>query len=391
MASPDRPRSPLIDRLLAHPREFSFFQLVKLLKRESSDAVLPGGAGPARRENVRFRPALGIGFPPGDLHAIETLEEADPEQGTPARWRLEVNFMGLYGPASPMPTHFSEDFMWAGADADSARDFVDLFHHRMISFVFRAWLKYRHSEQYDGKSLDDFSRRALCLVGLGTPGMEKGAGLKLVPLLRSAGLLADRHRSAVGLEQYLRAHFGVASLTVRACVERIAYVPRPQQLRLGTPSARLGETAVLGERVVDLSGTFRIEIGPVDVVTTRRFLPGSAELAKLVRLARLYVKDPLHMELLLRIPAESVPPLRLTERARLGLGHLTWLSPDGRHEGRATVSLRPHDPLYERRAAPARAPLDDSSIRPAPPAVTVRPVTGAVKRSTPRVTTLRRP
>ena len=385
MATPDRPGSPLTERLLARPREFSFFQLVKLLKRETKGALAPGGPGPADRENVRFRPALGIGFPPGDIHALETVE--DGEAGA-RRWRLEVNFMGLYGPSSPMPTHFAEDFMWA-AEQDAARDFVDLFHHRMISFVFRAWLKYRHFEQFDPRELDAFSRRALCLVGLGTAGMEKGAGLALPPLLRAAGLLADRHRSAAGLEEYLRAHLGLPQLRVRACVQRTARVPRSQALRLGRPSARLGETAVLGERVIDLSGTCRIELGPFDVASARRFLPGSPDLARLVKLARLYVKDPLHIELMLRIPAESVPPLRLTERARLGLGHLTWLSPDGRHEGRALVSLRPLDPLYQRRVAPARVGPDDSSIR--PPAAVAPPRPAPVKRSTPRVTTLRRP
>lgn len=391
MATPDRAGSPLIARLLERPRDFSFFQLVKLLKRESKDAVLPGGPGPARRENLRFRPPLGIGFPAGDIHALEALEPADAEAGEPARYRVEVNFMGLYGPSSPMPTHFSEDFMWAGTESDAARDFVDLFHHRMISFVFRAWLKYRHDEQFDPREIDDFSRRALCLLGLGTAGMEKGTGLPLVPLMRSAGLLADRHRSATGLEQYLRVHFGIETLRVRPCVPRAARVPRSQSLRLGGSSARLGESAVLGERVADLSGTFRIELGPFDVASARRFLPGGDELTKLVRLARLYVKDPLHMELMLRIPAASVPPLRLTQRAQLGLGHLTWLSPDGRHEGRAAVSLRPFDPLYQRRTAPTLS-IDDSSIRPAPPATTAAPGRPApVKRSTPRVTTLRRP
>lgn len=394
MASPDRSRSPLIERLLERPRDFSFFQLVKLLKRESPGAALPGGPGPAGRENVRFRPSLGIGFPPGDIHALAPIgSDAESDSGSePRRWRVEVNFMGLYGPSSPMPTHFAEDFLWAaGGDGDAARDFVDLFHHRILSFVFRAWLKYRHGEQFDAKTPDDFSRRALCLLGLGTPGMEKGAQLRLLPLLRAAGLLADRHRSAAGLEQYLRAHLDLTTLHIHPCVESIARVPRSQLCRLGRPSARLGDTAVLGERMVDLAGTFRIEIGPTDVPSARRFLPGSADLVKLVRLARLYVHDPLHIELRLRIRAESVPPLRLTERAQLGLGHLTWLSPDGRHEGQATVSLRPYDPLYEKRAAPPRAPLEESSIRPAP-AVTVRPATGTLqRRPTPRVTSLRRP
>jgi len=388
MATPDRPRPALIERLLQRPRDFEFFQLVKLLRREAQGAALPGGPGPPRRENLRFRPPLWIGFAPGDIDTVARLESDDP--AAPPRFRIEVNFMGLYGPASPMPTHFSEDFLWAPSAQDAARDFVDLFHHRMISFVFRAWLKYRHGEQFEKAELDDFSRRALCLIGLGTPGIARGSGLPPLGLLKTAGLLADRHRSAVGLEQLLRTHFGLATLRVRPCIEHSARVPRSQVMRLGRPTARLGDTAVLGERVADLAGTFRIELGPFDVATARRFLPGSEDLKRLTRLARLYARDPLLMELLLRIPAENVPPLRLTERAQLGLGHLTWLSPDGRHEGQATVSLRAHDPLFQRRERSSAPPPTEAKPRPASAAVTSRPAPPA-KRTTPRVTTLRRP
>ncbi len=388
MATPDRARPALIERLLARPKDFEFFQLVKLLRREGRDAALPGGPGPARRENVRFRPPLSIGFAPGDIEALDVIEADD--SGAPRRFRLEVNFMGLYGPSSPMPTHFSEDFMWRAGHEDAGRDFVDLFHHRMISFVFRAWLKYRHAEQFDARELDDYSRRALCTIGLGTPGIAAGSGLPPLAMLRTAGLLADRHRSAVGLEQFLRAHLEVPTLRVRPCVAHAARVPASQSLRLGRPSARLGETAVLGERVADRAGTFRIEFGPFDVASARRFLPGSDDLTRLVRLTRLYVRDPLNVELLLRIPAEGVPPLRLTERARLGLGHLTWLSPDGRHEGRAAVSLRAYDPLYQRRARPSGPPSAEPKPRPVAAPVTSRPAAPA-KRTTPRVTTIRRP
>ncbi|MEO5619075.1 MAG: type VI secretion system baseplate subunit TssG [Candidatus Eisenbacteria bacterium] len=388
MVTPDRSGPALIDRLLKRPRDFEFFQLVKLLRREGRGVALPGGPGPAKQENIRFRPSLSIGFPPGDIDTLAPIESDDPAE--PRRYRLEVNFMGLYGPSSPMPTHFSEDFLWSVTPEDPGRDFVDLFHHRMISFVFRAWLKYRHAEQFDPRAPDDFSRRALCLLGLGTQGMAEGSGLPPLMLLKTAGLLADRHRSAAGLEQFLRAHFALPSLRVRACVEHTARVPRSQTMRLGRSTARLGDTAVLGERVADLSGTFRIELGPFEVATARRFLPGSEELMRLVRLARLYVRDPLNMELRLRIPAQNVPPLRLTERARLGLGHLTWLSPDGRHEGQATVSLRAYDPLYQRRSTPSAVPAFESKPRPAAPAVTARPAPPA-KRTTPRVTSLRRP
>jgi type VI secretion system protein ImpH len=375
-----------VSDVLENPRQFEFFELVKLLKQRDSGAVLPGGAGPASQENVRFRPPLHMGFPTGDVEAISVLDPQ--EEGERTRYRVEVNFMGLYGPSSPMPAHFTEEMMWAGLPADGARDFVDIFHHRLISFLFRGWQKYRYAEQFHDAPLDDFSRRALCLLGMGTAGIESGSGLPALPMLRTAGLMADRHRSAVGLEQLLRSHFDLEVIRIESCRERRANIPVAQTLRLGRPTARLGDSAVLGERVVDRASTFLIVLGPFDVSNARRFLPGGDEMLKLVRLTRLYVRDPLHFRLELRVPAENVPPLRLTERAKLGLGHLTWLSPDGRHEGRASVSVRAVDPLYQRRAAtPVQAPERAEPV--AAPAVTLR-TTPPVTRRTTRVTTLRR-
>jgi hypothetical protein len=111
-------------------------------------------------------------------------------------------------------------------------------------------------------------------------------------------------------------------------------------------------------------------------------------LPRLVKLTRLYVRDPLDFELQIRIPAGQIAPLRLTPRAQLGLGHLTWLSPDGRHEGRATLSVRAVDPLYRRPAGPAVPVPREEAPRPAS-TVTVRSTSPASAKST-RVTTIRR-
>ena len=107
-----------MERLLAHPRDYDFFQLVRMLLREDPAATPPGGEGPPRRENVRFRPAAHLGFAPSDVDVVEVLPAAEDE---PARFRVTVNFMGLYGPASPMPNHVTEDILWAGVDGVRTR------------------------------------------------------------------------------------------------------------------------------------------------------------------------------------------------------------------------------------------------------------------------------
>jgi type VI secretion system protein ImpH len=384
VAPSDRPGIALGERAAAESHAWSFFQLVRALTRTSEGASLPGGPGPARSENLRFRPAASMGFPKSDVESVDRIG-ADEDEDT-ERWRVTVNFMGLYGPSSPMPNHFTEEIVWAGADADTGRDFVDLFHHRVISFVYRAWEKYRYPVCFTSGGTDPFTTRMSCLLGAGTAGMSEALGVPPVSLLRTAGLLADRHRSAAGLEQMLRVHFGGVDVRVRSCAERHARIPDAQRLRLGRPGATLGDSAVLGESVIDRAGSFEIELGPLAMPAFRRLLPGGEDLLRLVRLTRLYVTDPLDFHLRLRLRADQVPALRLAPPEPQPLGHLSWMRPHGAREGVALVSVRRVDPLRARRLT-ALPPPPSEPKRDATTTQTVTPVV----RKTPRVTSLRRP
>jgi type VI secretion system protein ImpH len=369
VATSDRSGLALSERLLRESHRFEFFQLVQLLLREQADAVPPGGTGPALRENIRFRPSASLGFAASDVEGVKLTEPPDP--AIPERFLVTVNFMGLYGPASPMPNHFTEDILWAGIEGDGARDFLDVFHHRIISFLYRAWEKYRHPVQFDPEPSDPFTRRMLCLMGLGTAGIAEGAGVELHPMLRTAGLLAARQRSAAGLEGFLRVHFDENRLRVEACLERRVRIPRALLMRLGQSGSRLGEDACLGEVVRDRSGAFRVVIGPLTLERFRRFLPSGEDLGRLVRLVRLYVSDPLDLKVVLRLQGREIPPFRLSPADDLPLGQLSWLAPPGREEGRVQIAIHHQEPPG-RRSAPPPAPAKSRT-----PASAGRPAAGA--------------
>jgi type VI secretion system protein ImpH len=362
----DRSGSPVVERLEREGTRYEFFQLVELLLRQRPDTVAPGGAGPAAREGMRFRPSASMGFPSTDIEAVE------PEEKDPSRTRITVHFMGLYGPASPMPNHFTEEILWAGSDEQSVRDFLDIFHHRLISLVYRAWAKYRYPLQFESAPLDGFSRRLLCLMGLGTDAMADATGVDVVPLLMTTGALATRRRSAVGLEGFLREHFPDLTIRVVPCVLRRAAIPADQRLRLGG-AAPLGRDACLGETAADRAGSFRIEIGPLAVASYRELLPRAERLGRLVRLARLYLADPLRFDVRLVLRGPEVPPLRIGAGSDLPLGQMSWLAPRG-DEGRATLSTRRLDPLHGPRAsAPHARPAGAAPARGAVPAPSMAP------------------
>ena len=185
----------------------------------------------------------------------------------------------------------------------------------------------------------------LCLLGLGTSGMAQATGLDPISLLATAGVLASRHRTEVGLAGLIAAQFPGHDVRIEPCVERRAAVPPDQRMKLGRSGSGLGQDAYLGESVHDRSGRFRIVIGPLTEAQFRALLPGQPELLRLARLVRLYLADPLEFELVLVLRAEEVPAFRLRPRAELPLGAMSWIQPRGDRPGRAPVAARRADPL----------------------------------------------
>ena len=329
---------PQVEKVIERGPHHSFFQIVKLLGCLHPDAPTPGHGGPAHEEVFRFRPHLSMAFATSDVEQVGFRHAHDE---TPDRYFVDVNFMGLYGPSSPMPSHFTEELLWAGTDAQTLRDFYDVFHHRLISFTYRAWEKYRYHAQMRVDSRDAFTKRLLCLVGMGTPGVGEAAGLDPVIMLRSAGAFMERPRSAAGLACALRATFDGVPFEVESCVERQVRLSPDQQFKLGDPNAGLGSGTCVGEFIRDRTGGFRVVAGPVGIDEFRGFMPGGEHFDRLVRMTRLYTTGLLAFDVKVRLDADSVPPLSLSPDAGLALGRMSWLTPGGQVEGE--VILDPED------------------------------------------------
>ena len=70
-----------------------------------------------------------------------------------------MNFMGTTGPQGPLPHFYTTLILSRLRSGDKTlRDFLDLFHHRMLSFFYQAWEKYRFAVSYDRGERDRFSQ-----------------------------------------------------------------------------------------------------------------------------------------------------------------------------------------------------------------------------------------
>jgi type VI secretion system protein ImpH len=337
--NPD-PKTGLKLELLKEGHAFSFFQVMRLLRflaqKSSGAPKSPSDLG----QKIRIKPNLSLAFPASDVERIEELEDHDD-----AQFSIAVNFMGLYGSASPLPTFYTEDLIDEEAEDESvSRDFIDILNQRLFVLLFECWSKYRQYLQVVEQENSAYIDRLFCLLGLGEKPIRKEI-TEPGRLLRYIGLFTQFPHSALGLETLLGDAFGVAPVKVIPCIERIAKIPQSQTLRLGVSGCRLGDDTYLGDELPDRMGKFRIRLGPLTGADFKRFSPGTEDFERLALLTDLYFVEPLEYDVELILAGGEARTVCLGDPKRASLGVDSWIfSTPALGEVRAIFSPQPAPP-----------------------------------------------
>jgi type VI secretion system protein ImpH len=351
------PRPQLAALLRREPYRFGFFQAVRVLERLFPERQSVGGDVEPSEECARFRAHLSLVFPPSEIHDIHDRGDQRPLSVT-------VAFMGLTGPSGVLPRFYTETLLERVRQKDrTLADFLDLFNHRLISLFYRAWQKNRFWVAFEraevaGRGyrsdsarhrafvtevrprLDPFSQSLLELAGMGPGSLRYRASERRELRARSriedatlrfyAGLLAQQHRSASGLEGMLQDFFGVA-VSVRQFVGQWLLLDEENQTQLSDGGCtQLGSTAIAGQRFWDVQSKFRVRIGPLGFDQFCAYLPSGNAYRQLADLARLYAGPALDIDLQLVLRAEEVPCCQLSSSPRHEprLGWNTWVCSD---------------------------------------------------------------
>lgn len=308
------------DTLAQDASRFTFLQAMWLLHRAYPGAVPPGHQGPPSDELVRLRPSASLAFPPGDLEALETLPGKPP-------FRLTTAFMGLYGAHSPLPSFYAEEIAKSCEDDENhiLRMFLDIFNHRILSLLYRGILKYRGHLMFQAGAGDEFSWRLFALSGLSPDGVSESTGLPAQRLLRYAGILSQRPRSAESLRAVVASWFAGMPVAVLQCTRRWVFLGPELRSSLGRRSCQLGNDATIGARVPDWTGKFRVRLGPVDFTTYLSFLPGRSNLKTLNKLVAAAGGDALDHDVEVVVRSEDTPRFGITLTHDSYLGWTTGL------------------------------------------------------------------
>lgn len=310
------------ERLAKDPTSFGFFQAVRILEREHPERSPVARFADPADEVARFTVHSSLAFPASEIQEIET-EEDEPA-------RLSLNFMGLTGPQGVLPYRYTLTVIERLRARDSTlRDFLDLFHHRLISLFYAAWEKHHFLVAHERDQKDQLGRHLADLIGL--LGEEKPAELRVIrreALLYYAGLLMSRQRSALALEQLLEDFFGMP-VTVEQFVG--AWYPLEEKVRTyvdeepAPGAAPLGLGSVVGDELWDQQARVRLRFGPLTRKQFDGFLPRGSAHKALKELTRAYGGDGMDFEVQLTLRREDVAPTVLGDGQEIRLGQGTWL------------------------------------------------------------------
>jgi len=302
-------------QLTREPQKFHLFHALRIIEARFRDAPRLGESRRAAQDPVRLGQEPELAFPPSTISAF-----TPPADGNPAR--LTNRFFGLFGPHGPLPLHMTE---YARDRLRNQRDgtlvaFANMLTHRMMGLLYRAWASAQPAASFDRGGDDPVERKIAALAGFGGHEQDGADAMPDLAKRHFAGHLAGGSKHAEGLVSILSAFFQ-APVALQQFVGSWLELEPSDRWQLGR-AAGLGFSTSVGTRVWSRSSKFRVRVGPVDLPTYRRLMPGRGALERMEAIIRNYVGEAMDWDVNIVLRAEDVPRSALGSAA---LGQTSWL------------------------------------------------------------------
>jgi type VI secretion system protein ImpH len=325
----------LTQSLQERPYAFDFLYAVRRLECAHPDQPRLGESGLPREDSVRLAQEASLRFAPASIVGFHPAKGPRPAQ-------LVVTFFGLFGPNGPLPLHLTD---YARERLRIAKDptfsaFADVFHHRMLSLLFRSWANAQPTVSFDRPAQDRYGEYVASLFGVGAPAFRNRDDMPDLAKLHFAGRLSLQTQNREGLQAMLSDFFRIR-VVIEQFVGHWMQLPDVCRWRLGQdPSTGLlGQSTVAGASVWDRQSKFRIMLGPLKYSDFVRFLPTGSSLRRFVAFVRNYAGDELQWDLNLRLTKKEVPRFQLGTIGQLGWN--TWCASQPMNRDVDDVCLEP--------------------------------------------------
>lgn len=321
-----------IDALAAHPQAFHIFQALRVIEAEYSDAPRLGVSKRAKEDRVRLTQEAEPAFPATSIADFKAPNGAEPA--------ILINrFFGLFGSNGPLPLHLTE---YARDRARNHQDttfkaFANMFTHRMLSLLYRAWVSGQPAPSFDRAGEDPFEDKVAALAGHMGKNLQGRDAMPDLAKRHFAGHIAQGPKSAEGLLSIISAFFK-APVRLEDFVGCWLDLEPDDQWAVGRPIG-LGQGTSLGGRVWSRSSKFRIVLGPLPIEDFKRMLPGGTSLTRLNAIVRNYMGDAMDWDVNVILRKEDIPAPILGETT--ALGQTSWIGEPDTREDADDLYLKP--------------------------------------------------
>ncbi|EJL88876.1 type VI secretion system baseplate subunit TssG [Pantoea sp. GM01] len=273
------PHLRLTPRLEQELTRLNFYRFCQLIEQQHKDKPPLGSTNKPENDAVRLLPHPGMGFPAGELKAVEY-----PETDAAAPPVVRTTFLGLYGVDSPLPGSYIDDITQRDEGHEALQGFLDIFNHRILTQFYRIWRKYSYPATFEAGGSDKTSQSLLGLVGLGIPGTGRHIATPVSRFLALLGVMRQPGRTEEGIRALVRLLAPGTSVRVQPHCLRPVPVSHPLKCEFV-----LDGNAPLGDEAMDANSQLLIELQTACPDEAHRWLPDGQLYQDFLVMLRVYL------------------------------------------------------------------------------------------------------
>ena len=301
-----------------HPYGVDFFWALRQIQARSPDRPKIGETLRPSEDPIVLNQPPDLRFAPSSLVSYQVTLNGKP--------RLEISFLGLFGPNGALPLHITEYAKDRVREGDRTLvSFADIFHHRILSLFFRTWAVHQKAVDFDRPDSPRFLKYLGSLIGIGMPSLRNRDAVDDTAKVYFSGRLAPHNHNAEGLAAIISEYFGIRA-EIESFSGRWLRLPETDICRVGESPATglLGQTVIVGSRIWECQTKFRIRMGPMRMRDLQALLPNSESFKRLKTWVWNYTGQELEWDVQMVLMGSEVPTAQLGNGGFLGW--TTWLT-----------------------------------------------------------------
>jgi type VI secretion system protein ImpH len=314
----DIPYLNTISFINSHIKSYEFFQAVRIIENTLEDNPPIGTQFHLKFDLVKFNQNPGLKYFTSDINRCRINKKKE---------KIEVitNFVGLLGTNGVMPYFLTEHILEQLRNKNLALlDFLNIFHHRMISFLYRAWAINNQIVSYEKGKYDYFSSYLCSLTGHNYKLHNTNSSLHYDFKLYFAGHFIQAAASEEVIESIIREYFNIPA-SVEPFVAQWLELPEDSLVELGLSenTGTIGRNTFMGDKIWNCTSKFRVILGPMSAERYNSLLPGTKSFTQLREIIKLISPVELQYDLQFIIEADEVPFIDGSFPSQLGYN--SWL------------------------------------------------------------------